>query len=195
MLRSGFVRSFETGLAAYNVGAALAAHQLRVGFSVIAEAANFLTWRSGGRSGGRRAKPPMRRCTASRSCAATSQCTGPDWPPAAAISHRSRSRLGSRWLSGGARPSRGFGHASSWTACGRSRRASASCSPTSVDDLRDTCRRSARGGSRPKRLSVAAVHDGDRQLAQASHCHHVDVDVGGLRKRLVEQRTVVDRVS
>ena len=42
MLRSGIVRSFETGLAAYNVGAALVAHQLRVGFSVIADAANYL---------------------------------------------------------------------------------------------------------------------------------------------------------
>ncbi len=42
MLRSGLERSFETGLAAYNVGAALATHQLRLGMSVIADAANYL---------------------------------------------------------------------------------------------------------------------------------------------------------
>jgi predicted kinase len=42
MLRSGIERSFETGLAAYNAGAAIAAHQLRLGLAVIADAANYL---------------------------------------------------------------------------------------------------------------------------------------------------------
>jgi predicted kinase len=42
MLRSGIERSFETGLAAYNVGAAIAEHQLRLGITVIADAANYL---------------------------------------------------------------------------------------------------------------------------------------------------------
>ncbi len=42
MLRSGVERSFETGLAAYNVGAAIAAHQLRLGLMAIADAANYL---------------------------------------------------------------------------------------------------------------------------------------------------------
>jgi predicted kinase len=42
ILRSGVERSFETGLAAYQVGAALAAHQLRLGMSVVADAANYL---------------------------------------------------------------------------------------------------------------------------------------------------------
>jgi len=42
MLRSGMERSFETGLAAYNVGAAIAEHQLRLGITVIADAANYL---------------------------------------------------------------------------------------------------------------------------------------------------------
>jgi predicted kinase len=42
MLRSGLERSFETGLAAYNAGAAIAGHQLRLGLSVIADAANYL---------------------------------------------------------------------------------------------------------------------------------------------------------
>ena len=57
MLRSGIAHSFETGLAAYNVGAALAAHQLRLGFSVIADAANYLEvgrqiWWSAGAAAG-----------------------------------------------------------------------------------------------------------------------------------------------
>ena len=42
MLESGIAQSFETGLAAYNVGAAIAAHQLRLGMSVVADAANSL---------------------------------------------------------------------------------------------------------------------------------------------------------
>ena len=42
MLRSGIERSFETGLAAYNAGATTAAHQLRLGLAVIADAANYL---------------------------------------------------------------------------------------------------------------------------------------------------------
>jgi predicted kinase len=42
MLRSGIPQSFETGLAAYQVGAALAEHQLRLGLTVIADAANYL---------------------------------------------------------------------------------------------------------------------------------------------------------
>ena len=51
ILRSGFQRSFETGLAAYNVGAAVAEHELRLGLTVIADAANYLEvgrniWRS-----------------------------------------------------------------------------------------------------------------------------------------------------
>ena len=51
MLRSGIPRSFETGLAAYNVGAAVAEDQLRLGLTVIADAANDLEvgrsiWRS-----------------------------------------------------------------------------------------------------------------------------------------------------
>ena len=41
MLRSGIERSFETGLAAYNAGAAIAAHQLRLGLAVIADAAQL----------------------------------------------------------------------------------------------------------------------------------------------------------
>ena len=42
MLRSGIERSFETGLAAYHAGAAIAEHQLRLGITVIADAANYL---------------------------------------------------------------------------------------------------------------------------------------------------------
>lgn len=42
ILRSGIPRSFETGLAAYEVGAALGAQQLRLGMSAIADAANDL---------------------------------------------------------------------------------------------------------------------------------------------------------
>ena len=42
MLESGIPQSFETGLAAYNVGATIASHQLRLGMSVIADAANYL---------------------------------------------------------------------------------------------------------------------------------------------------------
>ncbi len=42
MLRSGIPQSFETGLAAYNVGAAIAEHQLRLGLTVIADAANYV---------------------------------------------------------------------------------------------------------------------------------------------------------
>ena len=51
IVRSGIAKSFETGLAAYNVGAALAESHLRLGLSVIADAANYLEvgrdiWRS-----------------------------------------------------------------------------------------------------------------------------------------------------
>lgn len=42
IVRSGIPKSFETGLAAYNVGAAMAATQLRLGMTVIADAANYL---------------------------------------------------------------------------------------------------------------------------------------------------------
>ncbi len=42
MLRSGLPQSFETGLAAYKVGATVAAHQLSLGMSVVADAANYL---------------------------------------------------------------------------------------------------------------------------------------------------------
>ncbi|HMK11936.1 MAG TPA: AAA family ATPase [Acidimicrobiales bacterium] len=42
ILRSRIERSFETGLAAYNIGAALAGHQLDLDMSVIADAANYL---------------------------------------------------------------------------------------------------------------------------------------------------------
>ena len=42
MLRSGIERSFETGLAAYKVGATIAEQQLRLGSTVIADAANYL---------------------------------------------------------------------------------------------------------------------------------------------------------
>jgi predicted kinase len=42
ILRSGFTLSFETGLAAYNVGATVAEHQLRLGLDVVADAANHL---------------------------------------------------------------------------------------------------------------------------------------------------------
>lgn len=57
MLRSGIAHSFESGLAAYNVGAALAGHQLRLGFSVIADAANYVEvgrqiWWSAGEAAG-----------------------------------------------------------------------------------------------------------------------------------------------
>ncbi len=41
MWRSGSTRSFETGLAAYEVGSTVAAHQLALGFNVIADAANY----------------------------------------------------------------------------------------------------------------------------------------------------------
>jgi predicted kinase len=42
ILQSGVPRSFETSLAAYNVGAVVAEHQLRLGLRVIADAANYL---------------------------------------------------------------------------------------------------------------------------------------------------------
>ena len=41
ILRSGIPHSFETGLAAYNVGATIAETQLAVGLTVIADAANY----------------------------------------------------------------------------------------------------------------------------------------------------------
>lgn len=42
ILRSGIQHSFETGLAAYSVGASIAEHQLRLGLTVVADAANYL---------------------------------------------------------------------------------------------------------------------------------------------------------
>lgn len=42
MLRAGLRQSFETGVAAYEVGATVAAHQLALGLDVIADAANYL---------------------------------------------------------------------------------------------------------------------------------------------------------
>ena len=42
IIRSGIAQSFETGLAAYEVGATLVEHQLRLGLTVIADAANYL---------------------------------------------------------------------------------------------------------------------------------------------------------
>lgn len=41
ILRSGIPHSFETGLAAYNVGATIAEPQLALGLTVIADAANY----------------------------------------------------------------------------------------------------------------------------------------------------------
>jgi predicted kinase len=54
MLRAGLAPSFETGVAAYEVGAAVAKEQLALGHSVIADAANYLevgrdTWRQAAR--------------------------------------------------------------------------------------------------------------------------------------------------
>ncbi|MDQ1478163.1 MAG: hypothetical protein QOE62_3392 [Actinomycetota bacterium] len=50
MLRAGLRQSFETGVAAYEVGATVAVHQLALGLHVVADAANYLevgrdTWR------------------------------------------------------------------------------------------------------------------------------------------------------
>ena len=42
MIRSGLPMSFETGVAAYEVGATVASAQLRNGLTVIADAANYL---------------------------------------------------------------------------------------------------------------------------------------------------------
>lgn len=42
ILRSGIQQSHETGLAAYEVGATIAEHQLRNGLQVVADAANYL---------------------------------------------------------------------------------------------------------------------------------------------------------
>jgi predicted kinase len=42
MIRSGLPMSFETGIVAYEVGATIAATQLRNGFTVIADAANYV---------------------------------------------------------------------------------------------------------------------------------------------------------
>lgn len=57
MVRSGVPMSFETGVAAYEVGATVAAAQLRVGLTVIADAANLLEvgrdmWRAAAASTG-----------------------------------------------------------------------------------------------------------------------------------------------
>jgi predicted kinase len=51
IVRSGIPKSFETGLAAYKAGAAMAQLQLELGMTVIADAANYLEvgrdlWRS-----------------------------------------------------------------------------------------------------------------------------------------------------
>lgn len=57
ILRSGIARSFETGVAAYQVAATVAEHQLRNGLNVIVDAANYLevgrdVWRQVGRAAG-----------------------------------------------------------------------------------------------------------------------------------------------
>lgn len=57
LLRSGIPQSFETGLAAYEVGATVATTQLRLGLPVIADAANYLEvgraiWRDAARDAG-----------------------------------------------------------------------------------------------------------------------------------------------
>jgi len=57
IVRSGIPKSFETGLAAYNVGAAIARAQLELGMTVIADAANYLEvgrdiWRAAAASAG-----------------------------------------------------------------------------------------------------------------------------------------------
>jgi predicted kinase len=57
IIRSGITQSFETGLAAYTAGAAVAAHQLRLGLTVIADAANYLevgrsVWRAAAEAAG-----------------------------------------------------------------------------------------------------------------------------------------------
>jgi predicted kinase len=57
IIRSGIPQSFETGLAAYRVGALVAEHQLRLGLTVIADAANYLEagrnfWRAAADSAG-----------------------------------------------------------------------------------------------------------------------------------------------
>ena len=56
MLRAGLAPSFETGVAAYEVGAALAQEQLALGHSVTAEAANYMEV---GRDVWRRAARPL----------------------------------------------------------------------------------------------------------------------------------------
>src|SRR5262245_41682635 len=57
ILRSGIPMSFETGLAAYTVGATIAEHQLGLGLTVIADAANYLevgrdVWRAAAAAAG-----------------------------------------------------------------------------------------------------------------------------------------------
>jgi len=57
IVRSGITQSFETGLAAYKVGAHVAEHQLRLGLAVIADAANYLEagrdfWRAAAEAAG-----------------------------------------------------------------------------------------------------------------------------------------------
>jgi predicted kinase len=57
ILRSGIPQSFETGVAAYVVGAAVAEHQLRLGLDVVADAANLVepgrdTWREAAAAAG-----------------------------------------------------------------------------------------------------------------------------------------------
>jgi predicted kinase len=59
--RAGVPPSFETGLAAYEVGATLAEHQLRLGLTVIADAANYLeVGRAIWRTAAQRAGAPIR---------------------------------------------------------------------------------------------------------------------------------------
>jgi AAA domain len=107
MLRSGIDRPFETGLAAYNAGAAIAEHQLRLGLSVIADAANYLE--VGCRSGVPRPKVPGATSRSSRWCAATSVRTARDSRAVAVASSRSPSRRGPTSSDGVRRPSRGRG--------------------------------------------------------------------------------------
>jgi predicted kinase len=57
IMRSGIPQSFETGLAAYEVAATLAEHQLTLGLDVVADATNYLEvgremWRQAARRSG-----------------------------------------------------------------------------------------------------------------------------------------------
>lgn len=60
IMRCGIPRSFETGVAAYEVGAVLAEHQLQIGLSVIADAVSSLeVGREMWRQAARRAMAPL----------------------------------------------------------------------------------------------------------------------------------------